>query len=745
MARRILLADDSVTAQNMGRRILTDAGYEVVTVNNGSAALKKIAESKPDLIVLDVYMPGYGGLEVCQRVKESAETKRIPVLLTVGKLEPFKAEEARRVGADSFIIKPFEATELLTVLARLEDKIVAQPQPQKTGRFAKALAAMQQSDTGDRFGDQETGWKSRLTIPGPNAKSKTEEEAPEAGVPASRGLEPYSSDPRDSRPTGNAEQRNAEQSESVKPVEPSREFERPIPAGLPADITPEEIAAITAAAASMDGRPEPATAVSEAVAEEGVAGVAASDETAPSPVAPEATSASADQPEASAATSTSVPELVQETQVEAPAEVQAVAAEGVPEAVASIEAAKVEDQPVASDLPPVETSSVSIASEAQISEAEKRAGNDAEVMAAIDSLAPSNGQAIASLSSLPQGSNGSGHQAHGSANHGSASHGSALAAEAALTGPRWIAEAIAVAVEESKLALDQEMEQARIRVAQAAEIASAAPVESPRPVAVIESAVIETAVVELAKNESATIEAATVEAATMEPVESPAVAAVASVTESVSAVSTEFVPAPADAGSVVIESSTEPTSITESATAQSPILLSPTVQEAAAAADASAAIREEAAYAAAAGFAAEAASTTIAAPPSADNRSIAPPEVEPGREAELAAAWQNWKQIRESLASPVPAAPVSEVAAAEVPVPEAPVSAANSTEDVASPVQPAELAAEVEAAASEAPEESTAIASIVDTMLAELRPKLVAEIAKKMSSEKKEKEKKKKK
>ncbi len=61
---------------------------------------------------------------------------------------------------------------------------------------------------------------------------------------------------------------------------------------------------------------------------------------------------------------------------------------------------------------------------------------------------------------------------------------------------------------------------------------------------------------------------------------------------------------------------------------------------------------------------------------------------------------------------------------------------------MASPVQPAELAAEVEAAASEAPEESTAIASIVDTMLAELRPKLVAEIAKKMSSEKKEERKK---
>src|SRR5947207_13232485 len=99
LARKILLADDSVTAQNMGRKILTEAGYEVITVNNGSAALKKIAEQKPDLIVLDVYMPGYGGLEVCQRIKDTKETARIPVLLTVGNLEPFKADEASRGDA----------------------------------------------------------------------------------------------------------------------------------------------------------------------------------------------------------------------------------------------------------------------------------------------------------------------------------------------------------------------------------------------------------------------------------------------------------------------------------------------------------------------------------------------------------------------------------------------------------------------------------------------------------------------
>ena len=136
MPRTVLLADDSVTAQNMGRRILMDAGYEVITVNNGSAALKKIHEAHPDLIVLDVYMPGYGGLEVCQRLKESGETMRIPVLLTVGKMEPFKADEAKRVRADAHIVKPFEASELLAAMAKLEDRIVPQADSSR-GRKSK--------------------------------------------------------------------------------------------------------------------------------------------------------------------------------------------------------------------------------------------------------------------------------------------------------------------------------------------------------------------------------------------------------------------------------------------------------------------------------------------------------------------------------------------------------------------------------------------------------------------------------
>lgn len=122
MALRILLADDSMTAQNMGKKILTDAGFDVVTVSNGAAAVKKLAESSPDIAVLDVYMPGYTGLEVCERMKSSPATAHVPVLLSVGKMEPFRPEDGMKVKADGVIIKPFEATDLVTVVQKLIER-----------------------------------------------------------------------------------------------------------------------------------------------------------------------------------------------------------------------------------------------------------------------------------------------------------------------------------------------------------------------------------------------------------------------------------------------------------------------------------------------------------------------------------------------------------------------------------------------------------------------------------------------
>lgn len=127
MSLRILFADDSVTAQNMGKKILSEAGYEVVAVSNGAAAVKKIAEQKPDIIILDVYMPGYSGLEVCEKVRGSVETMKTPVLLTVGKMEPYKPEDANRVKADGVIVKPFEASDLLAIMKKFEERVGGAP------------------------------------------------------------------------------------------------------------------------------------------------------------------------------------------------------------------------------------------------------------------------------------------------------------------------------------------------------------------------------------------------------------------------------------------------------------------------------------------------------------------------------------------------------------------------------------------------------------------------------------------
>src|SRR3954471_5127922 len=123
-----------MTAQNMGKKILADAGYDVVAVSNGAAALKKIAELKPDIAILDVFMPGYTGPEVCERIKNVHETSKIPVLLTVGKMEmtAFKPEETNRVKADGLIIKPFEASDLIAIIQKLEKKLAPAAKPLPT-------------------------------------------------------------------------------------------------------------------------------------------------------------------------------------------------------------------------------------------------------------------------------------------------------------------------------------------------------------------------------------------------------------------------------------------------------------------------------------------------------------------------------------------------------------------------------------------------------------------------------------
>ena len=445
MARKILLADDSVTAQNMGRKILADAGYEVITVNNGSAALKKIGETRPDLIVLDVYMPGYSGLEVCQRLKEVADTARIPILLTVGKLEPFKPDEAKRVRADAFIVKPFEASELLSVLSKLEDKVVPRADSSKPGRFARVTAALEEGkyDKVMAVEENDSGWKNRISFP-----RKKKEKPPEKEKEIDTG-EIYNPVNKDLRTIVD---HKAEQPAAAH----GEEFHVNVGAlaseGLPKDVTPEEIAALAAAAAQIKGK----------VVEEKPAPIPEAMVSAPPQV--EAT-----QPESG---ETTKPASVEPTKVEGKEEPRAIEAAPAPEVAASASTATFAEQ-----APAPEKSE------------EKKPGHKsgpAEVMAAIAGLETE-------WISLPAAGFGNGAWAGREKEAAAEPVTMAVAAHAASSAaaPRWSAVPIALAPEEAAISLEQEMQKASAAFAGAADHAAenepaeiekeAAPVASAEP------------------------------------------------------------------------------------------------------------------------------------------------------------------------------------------------------------------------------------------------------------------------
>jgi CheY-like chemotaxis protein len=104
---KILVADDNSNIQKMVGLALKDQGIDVVAVGNGEAAVRKISDIRPDLVLADVFMPVRNGYEVCQYVKMDASLAHIPVILLVGAFDPLDEQEAQRVGADGVLKKPF--------------------------------------------------------------------------------------------------------------------------------------------------------------------------------------------------------------------------------------------------------------------------------------------------------------------------------------------------------------------------------------------------------------------------------------------------------------------------------------------------------------------------------------------------------------------------------------------------------------------------------------------------------------
>lgn len=113
MSGRILVIDDDPDTLALVRGFLDVAGFEVETAAGGEAGLAAARADPPDLVLLDVIMPGMSGMEVFERLKEEPETKEIPVIfVTAVEEEPFK-NAALALGVDRYIMKPFEALDLM--------------------------------------------------------------------------------------------------------------------------------------------------------------------------------------------------------------------------------------------------------------------------------------------------------------------------------------------------------------------------------------------------------------------------------------------------------------------------------------------------------------------------------------------------------------------------------------------------------------------------------------------------------
>ena len=125
MPKKILLADDSITIQKVVRITLADGDYDLITVDNGNEALERIKQEKPDLVLLDVVMPGKDGYQVCEEMRKDPELAQIPVILLAGSFEGFDEIKGAEIGADGYIIKPFESQ---TLISKVEE-MLSRPRP----------------------------------------------------------------------------------------------------------------------------------------------------------------------------------------------------------------------------------------------------------------------------------------------------------------------------------------------------------------------------------------------------------------------------------------------------------------------------------------------------------------------------------------------------------------------------------------------------------------------------------------
>jgi twitching motility two-component system response regulator PilH len=115
----ILIVDDSPTERHVLNDMLTKAGYEVVACDNGDDAITKAKQIMPDLILMDVVMPGLNGFQATRAISRDAHTRNIPIVLCTSKSQETDKIWGMRQGARDYVVKPVNRDELLAKIAAL--------------------------------------------------------------------------------------------------------------------------------------------------------------------------------------------------------------------------------------------------------------------------------------------------------------------------------------------------------------------------------------------------------------------------------------------------------------------------------------------------------------------------------------------------------------------------------------------------------------------------------------------------
>ena len=119
IAKKILIVEDNPGALRAFSYMLGKEGYEVITASDGMTGLSKAKVENPDLLILDVTLPGLDGFEVCHRLRAESQTAQLPILMLSGKGQDADRATGLEVGADDYLIKPVDRLVLISKVAAL--------------------------------------------------------------------------------------------------------------------------------------------------------------------------------------------------------------------------------------------------------------------------------------------------------------------------------------------------------------------------------------------------------------------------------------------------------------------------------------------------------------------------------------------------------------------------------------------------------------------------------------------------